>query len=233
MERHASHFARVIMFVLVALVLVSAGCGGGKSSSPPPSTQVTSGQLSASPGTIAFGSVALNTTAAQNVQLSNPSASSVSVSSASISGPGFRVTGLGAPLTLGPGQKVTFSVTFNPSSPGDATGSVQIIAASAASPLKIGLTGTGSVASPPPSSTHDVALSWVPSTSTTVGYNVYRANKSGGPYAQTNSSLVAGTAFTDSGVTSGQTYFYVVTSVAAGGIESAFSNEAKAMIPTP
>lgn len=233
MERHASHFARVMTFVLVALVLVSAGCGGGKSSPSPASTQVTPGQLSASPGSIAFGSVALNTTATQNVQLSNPSASSVTVSSASINGPGFRVTGLGAPLTLAPGQNVTFSVTFNPSSPGAASGSVQIMAASAASPLTIALTGTGAAGSPPPPSSHDVALSWVPSTSTVIGYNVYRGNQSGGPYAQTNSSLVAGTTFTDSGVIAGQTYWYVVTSVAAGGIESAFSNEAKAVVPTP
>lgn len=230
MERHASHFARVMTFVLAALLLVSAGCSGGKSSPSPPSTQGAPGQLSASPGSIAFGSVALNTTATQNVQLSNPNASSVTVSSASISGPGFRVTGLGAPLTLGPGQNVTFSVTFNPSSPGAATGSVQIMAASAASPLTIGLTGTGAVS--PPSS-HDVALSWVPSTSTVIGYNVYRGNQSGGPYALTNSSLVAGTTFTDSGVMAGQTYWYVVTSVAAGGIESVFSNEAMAVVPTP
>ncbi len=231
MESHASRFAQLMIIGLAVLFMVSAGCGGGTSPSPSPATtHATPGQLSASPANIAFGSVAVNTTATQNVQLSNPGASSVTVSSASIGGPGFRVTGLPVPLTLASGQNVSFSVLFNPSSPGTATGSVQIKAADATSPLTIGLSGTGATATP---NSHDVALSWAPSTSTVIGYNVYRANQSGGPYALTNSSLVAGTTFSDSGVAAGQTYWYVVTSVATGGVESAFSNEAMAVIPTP
>lgn len=233
MESHASRFAQVMTVVLVALLLVSAGCSGGKSSPSPATTQVTAGQLSASPASIAFGSVSLNTTTTQNVQLSNPGASSVTVSSATINGPGFRATGLSVPQTLASGQSLTFSVMFNPSSPGAVTGSVQVTAAGATSPLTIGLTGTGSTAPPSPPGSHSAALSWAPSTSTVIGYNVYRANQSGGPYTQTNSSLVANTTFSDSSVAAGQTYFYVVTSVAAGGIESAFSNEAMAVIPTP
>src|SRR5262245_58823996 len=197
MESHASRFAQVITVVLVTLSLVSVGCGGGKSAPSPTTTQVKPGQLSASPASIAFGSVSLNTTTKQNVQLSNPGPSSITVSSASFSGPGFGVTGLGLPLTLASGENLTFSVTFDPSSAGAATGRVQIMASGATSPLTIALTGTGTTV--PPSSSHGVALSWNPSTSTVVGYNVYRANQSGGPYALTNSSLVAGTTFSDSG----------------------------------
>lgn len=233
MESHASRFAQVMTLGIAALMFVSAGCSGGKSSPSPATTQAASGQLSASPASIAFGSVALNTTTTQHVQLSNPGASSVTVSSATINGPGFSVTGLSVPQTLASGQSLTFSVIFDPSSPGSAAGSVQITATDATSPLTIGLTGTGATAGPTSPSSHSVALSWVPSTSTVIGYNVYRANQSGGPYAVTNSSLVADTTFSDSSVLAGQTYWYVVTSVVAGGIESAFSNEAMAVIPTP
>ena len=47
------------------------------------------------------------------------------------------------------------------------------------------------------------------------------------------SSLVPSTTFTDNGVTSGGSYFYVVTAVDASNNESAFSNQAAATIPTP
>lgn len=236
MRKHAGLCESMLMVALAALLLVNAGCGGA--SSHPPVTAATQptqpavGQLSANPASIAFGNVTVNATAAQTVQLSNSGGSAITVSSASTSGPGFRVTGLALPLTLASGQNTTFSAIFTPSSTGAATGSVQITAAGATSPLTIVLSGTAVNGVPSPTS-HDAALSWLPSTSAVIGYNVYRGNQSGGPYAQTNLSLVAGTTFSDSSVAAGQTYWYVVTAVAAGGIESVHSNEAMATIPTP
>jgi fibronectin type 3 domain-containing protein len=41
------------------------------------------------------------------------------------------------------------------------------------------------------------------------------------------------TTFTDSTVVAGTTYFYVVTAVDGSGTESAYSNEAKAVVPSP
>jgi fibronectin type 3 domain-containing protein len=76
-----------------------------------------------------------------------------------------------------------------------------------------------------------VALSWNPSSSFVIGYNVYRASQSGGPYTRLNSSLQAGTTYTDSGVASGTTYFYVTTAVDGNSQESAFSNETTSVIP--
>src|SRR5205823_2292337 len=55
---------------------------------------------------------------------------------------------------------------------------------------------------------HSVDLSWSPSTSVVVGYNVYRGTQSGGPYTLINSGLVATTIFTDTTVQNGTTYFY-------------------------
>lgn len=215
-----------IVVALVVLSLLSAGCSGVPSSSS--STKGTPGKLAANPASIAFGSVTLNTTTTQTVQLSNPGASSIAISSASTSGPGFRLTGLAVPVTLAPGQKVTFSVMFDPSSSGAASGSVQVMPADATPPLVIALSGTGVNAVP---SSHTVALSWMASPSTIVGYNVYRGTQSGGPYAQTNASLVAGTTYSDSSLAAGQMYWYVVTSVASSGIESAHSNEAMVTVP--
>ena len=41
------------------------------------------------------------------------------------------------------------------------------------------------------------------------------------------------TTYTDSTVQAGQTYFYVATSVDSNNVESAFSDETSATIPTP
>jgi fibronectin type 3 domain-containing protein len=90
------------------------------------------------------------------------------------------------------------------------------------------LTGSGTAAPQ-----HSVALSWSQSSSSSVvGYNIYRGTKTGGPYSQIN-SMNSDTTFTDSSVQSGQTYFYVTTAVDGAGKESTFSNQTQAVIPTP
>jgi len=90
------------------------------------------------------------------------------------------------------------------------------------------ITGTGTAAPQ-----HHVSLSWSPSTSTVSGYNVYRSTTSGSGYVKLNSSLSVSTAYIDNAVTSGSTYFYVTTAVDSSGMESSFSNQVQAVIPTP
>ena len=77
-----------------------------------------------------------------------------------------------------------------------------------------------------------MALGWTASTSSVIGYNVYRGTVTGGPYSsKLTSSPVASTQFTDTSVQSGQTYYYVVTSVNSSDVESAYSGQATATIP--
>jgi len=85
------------------------------------------------------------------------------------------------------------------------------------------------------SSTHSAALTWTASTSPNVaGYNIYRATVSGGPYTMVNTSLVTGTAYTDTTVQAGQTYYYVATAVDTSSNQSAYSSPpVQANIPTP
>jgi hypothetical protein len=81
---------------------------------------------------------------------------------------------------------------------------------------------------------HSVALSWTASTSSTVtGYNVYRGAVSGGPYTKLTASPVTAVAYTDFAVQAGQTYYYVTTAVDGSGNESAYSNQAQAVVPSP
>ena len=70
-----------------------------------------------------------------------------------------------------------------------------------------------------------ITLTWTASSGAT-GYNVKRASASGGPYA-TIASGVTSTSYVNSGLTSGTTYYYVVTAVNAAG-ESGNSPQASA-----
>jgi len=79
---------------------------------------------------------------------------------------------------------------------------------------------------------HTVDLTWSASTNA-VGYNIYRSSASGGPYSMINTSLDSTTAYTDSTVVSGQTYYYVATAVNSESQESEYSNQATAVIPSP
>jgi hypothetical protein len=80
--------------------------------------------------------------------------------------------------------------------------------------------------------TRSVALTWLPSpTAGVTGYNVYRRTTPTGVPVKLNAALIAGTTYTDTTVQLGTTYYYSATSVGAGGLESAESPQATAVIP--
>ena len=78
---------------------------------------------------------------------------------------------------------------------------------------------------------YSAALTWNAGASGINGYNVYRSNVSGGPYSQINTSLLPSNNFSDTTVSSGNTYYYVTTEVNGEGQESGYSNEAPAVVP--
>ncbi len=81
------------------------------------------------------------------------------------------------------------------------------------------LTGNGSVVG-------QIALDWFNNTEADLaGYSVYRSNTSGGTFTKLNTTLVINSAYTDSSVTQGSTYFYQVSASDNAGNESAFSTE--------
>ena len=98
-----------------------------------------------------------------------------------------------------------------------------------ATPQGAPLAPTGLTATP---GNTQVALSWTASAGAT-SYNVKRATVSGGPY-----TIIAGsnsTSYTDTGLTNGTTYYYVVTAVNSIG-ESGNSSQVSATpqaVPTP
>jgi hypothetical protein len=83
-------------------------------------------------------------------------------------------------------------------------------------------------------SPHSATLTWAASVTANVTYNVYRGSTSGGEDMTTpiNPSAISALSYTDSNVTAGSQYFYVVEAVDGSG-NSVPSNEVMATIPTP
>ena len=187
------------------------------------------GILNATPTSIDFGDAIVGVSEAQTVTLANSGTGDLNLSSAQVTGSAFSVSGLSTPLLLAAGQSISFNVTFSPSTAGAVTGSVSFLSDAVNSPTTLSLSGAGIEPV-----THSVSLAWDASTSPNVsGHHVYRRTQSSGPYSPINLFLVLSTTFTDSSVLAGQTYFYVVTAVDANGVESIFSNEATAVVPSP
>jgi GH35 family endo-1,4-beta-xylanase len=72
-----------------------------------------------------------------------------------------------------------------------------------------------------------ISLAWNNNTEADMnGYNAYRSTTQGGGYAKLNSSLLTSANYTDSGLTNGVPYYYVVTAVDKANHESSHSSEA-------
>jgi Cep192 domain 4 len=196
---------------------------------PSGSTSTQTPTLTVNATNISFGSVPVNTQSTQTVTLTSSGTAPVTVNSAAVTGNGFSVSGSSFPVTLNPGQSVNLNLQFDPTVAGSATGQLTITSNSSSNPTAtFALSGTGTSAS------HQVDLSWNAPAATSdpvTGYNVYRAPAGTTSYQRLNSSPDGSTSYTDSGVTSGQSYVYIVKSVDSAGVESAPSNTSTVAVP--
>jgi len=180
--------------------------------------------LSASPTSLGFSSTNIGTAStSQTMNLTNTGNSAVSISQ--VTAPtNFSVSGILPPISLSAGQSTAFNVFFAPATTGTLSGTLTVTSNASNSPTTIKLSGSGAT-----STVHSVTLSWTPSSTIFTGFDIYRGTTSGGPYTVINSSLTP--SFTDTTVTSGQTYYYVVTEIDTSGNQSIYSDQASAVIP--
>ncbi len=236
MAKHTTAHLLLIFTLAIALAFLS-GCAQGAQSTgagptPTPVASPTpvpgSASLTATPKSVAFGSLVLNTSSTQTVKITNVGSASITLNGENLTGTGFS-TGLTTPLTLNAGQSVNASIAFLANASGTQNGSL-VLTSNGAAALTVPLSGTGVAPL-----AHSVDVSWTASASSAIqSYNVYRGTTSGGPYTRVSNALTStATLFTDTGVTSGKQYFYVVTSVNSSGVESVASNEVAVAIPIP
>jgi hypothetical protein len=186
-------------------------------------TGINAGQLVVAPAPLNFGSVTVGKTETEPITISAVG-TSVTVSSASSSSSQFALNGISLPLTIPAGQSESFNVVFTPQSSGAVSGSLTFGSNASAAQTTEAMSGIGTTP------VYSVNLYWNSSTDV-VGYNVYRSTAANGNYAKINSTLQPSTAYTDSTVASGQTYYYAATSVNSAGQESGRSTPVQAAIP--
>lgn len=187
---------------------------------------VPAGQLNVAPSSLNFGNVTVGSAVSLSSSVS-ASGGSVTLSSVNTTNSQFYLNGLTLPVTLAAGQSVPFTVTFSPQGSGTITGTFGFVSTSTTATSEA-LSGTGLMPV-----AHSVTLGWTDSNSGISGYNIYRGNASSGPYARINATVALSTTYVDSSVASGQTYYYVTTAVGTNGVESAYSNQVQAVIPSP
>ncbi len=183
-----------------------------------------SGHLGIAPAQLNFGNVNAGATVTLS-GLVQAGKSPVTIYSAGLTSSEFALKGLSFPLTLAAGQSKSYQVTFSPGSSGATTA---VLSFQGAPGIHAEETLSGNAT---PGVQHRVSLSWNPGGSGVVGYNIYRANASGGQYSQINSIPDSNTSYLDSTVQSGSMYYYVTTAIAANGKQSAFSNQVEVTIP--
>jgi len=185
--------------------------------------------LIANPTQLSFGNVTVGTTDTLQATFHNTGNSDATISSISVTGKGFGLVGSGSSATLAPGQTLTLNVSFDPATVGNGSGALTVVSNASTKQIGIPLSGDGVTANQ--SSKHSVALAWDASSGSIIGYYIYRSSKPSGPYARVNSSSTPSLSYSDSSVSNGQTYYYVVTAVNSSNIESTDSNTASATIP--
>ena len=184
-------------------------------------TSATAGQLSITPTALNFGKVMIGETGTKTAAFT-ATGGSVTISSAASSNSQFALPGVTFPVTINAGNSLQVNVSFTPQGSGTSSGKLSFSSnasnASAAEPVA----GTGT--------TPQVSLGWSPSTSSVQGYNVYRGTAPG-QYAKINPALDPNTAYTDTTVATGVTYYYAATAVNSSGVESSYSAPVEVKVP--
>lgn len=139
-------------------------------------TAFTVQAVGASPTTLAFGGQRVGTTsAAMSVDFTNGSTSNVDLTSATVTGPFAISSGPTLPVTLLPGDKVTFGVTSTPVATGAASGTLTLDSTAPNTPHTVALSVTGGypqlVLSPTTINFGDVGVNAAPATQTVTAQN--------------------------------------------------------------
>ena len=163
--------------------------------------------LSASASSLSFGQVTVGSDSTKTVTVSSTGTAPATITAGAISGAGFSATyagvpiaNLSAPIALQPGQEVTFTVAFDPTKAGAATGQLSLTT-DTGSPVNVALTGTGAEATSPALSLSSTSLNFGGVQVGSKSVLQLTLTSSGTAPVTIASSTIAGQAFQISGIT--------------------------------
>ena len=224
--------------VACSLSLVSCAVTS-KGSSP-----ATNSSLSVTPSLVSFGDVKIKTQTSQTLRLSNTGTTDLAISQATLSGTGFSMSGLTAPLTVAAGTSMNFTVSFQPTTTGAASGSISISSNASSTPLAISLTGTAVATSTPAISVTPSAVSFGNLTVKTSASQTVKLSNPGTADLTISQAGVSGTGFSLSGLIAPMTVaagastnftvsFQPTTTGAASGSIAIMSNAVNSPLSIP
>jgi len=161
--------------------------------------------IAVSPSLVSFGSVKIKTQTTQTLTVSNTGKAPLTISQAAVSGTGFSLSGISAPITVAAGASMNFTVSFQPTTTGAASGSIAISSNASTSPLTISLAGTGVTASTPAISVTPAALNFGSLTVKTSASQTVKLSNPGTADLTISQAGVSGTGFSLSGLTAPMT----------------------------
>jgi hypothetical protein len=141
---------RLVQATLIfSAFILFTGCTANVSNSG--NTTNSTGTLTASSQSVAFGSVPVGQTASTSFSVVNEGSTAVSISQMSVSGQSFSATGQGGfPVSISPGSTYNFTIQFNPAAAGLASGQLTITSnATNGSSLVVSLSGMGTTSNSP------------------------------------------------------------------------------------
>src|ERR1039458_2628169 len=119
MKHIKSRWNALLVIVGIASLLGCQGLGSKQQSQQ-------GDQLTPAPTSISFGNVQVGTPQTLSGAVTNTGSSSITVTQATVNVAGYSISGITLPLTLTAGQSATYSVLFDPTSPGSANGNIAI-----------------------------------------------------------------------------------------------------------
>ncbi len=202
------------------------------------SGQTPTPDISINPSSWDFGSVAINGSSSKAILISNASASSsVAIASVTLTGNSDYSVSDNCPATLAASANCTATITFSPTTSGSKVTSL-VVSYGASSNKSISIIGTGStylsfngLDSIDQVEGQSMRLNWTAATGGAVSaYRVLRYNGSAYVVHATLSSATLN--YTDTGLTPGTSYRYIVNAIDNAGVSDGNTTSRTATTPT-
>ena len=182
-------------FAGLCLAFGLCGCGGFV-------IQSSSGtvELAVQDSVLAFGDVPVSTISTKTLTLTSSGTAALTISSVTLAGSAFEISGATLPATLKPSESITLQISFDPTTAGEASGTITISTNSSnGSTSTVSLTGSGTAAASPQLTLSTGAISFGSVTLNTTSTRILTLTSSGTAALTVNSVKLVGTGFTIAG----------------------------------
>jgi len=183
---------------------VFTGCAGVVGANGPQSSSPPQAAIQVTPSSLNFGSTVVGKKVSQTLSVANTGKISVNISQVNLSSSQFSLSGLAMPFPLPIGQSSSFQVWFDPTSAGNATGTLTVQTDTGVSSQQVALAGVAAMA-PAQINVTSTSLNLGSATVGTTAKGTLTLTNAGGANLLISLISVLGNAFGVSGITTPST----------------------------